>query len=193
MVNLARINEAKQDNAVSGPSDTPMPTNPEIVQQAELETARECAALYEKHFRNASRQVSWTKAAKECLDAVQADAVAQLSKAAATNESLSSTIESLSDTIDSQSNSISDAQQCLKGSHLSVNCPHTTRATQLDNDPIHMGHPTLAEGVIMTHGSPYHIYHLPIWVIHLNTFDMKLTIYVWDSFFNVNSTVMFVS
>jgi hypothetical protein len=45
----------------------------------------------------------------------------------------------------------------------------------------------------MTHSSPYHIYHLPIWVIHLNTFDMELTIYVWDSFFNVNSTVMFVS
>jgi hypothetical protein len=44
----------------------------------------------------------------------------------------------------------------------------------------------------MTHGSPYHIYHLPIWVIHLNTFDMELTIYVWDSFFNVNSMVMFV-
>ena len=44
----------------------------------------------------------------------------------------------------------------------------------------------------MTHGSPYHIYHLPIWVMHLNTFDMELTIYVQDSFFNVNSTVMFV-
>ncbi|KIM79234.1 hypothetical protein PILCRDRAFT_10642 [Piloderma croceum F 1598] len=120
MVNLARINEAKQGNAVSAPSDTPMSTDPEIVRQAELETAREHAALYEKHFRNASCQVSHTKAAKECLeeclDAVQADAVAQLSKAAATNKSLSSTIESLRDTIDSQSDSISDAQQHLKGS-----------------------------------------------------------------------------
>jgi len=45
----------------------------------------------------------------------------------------------------------------------------------------------------ITHGSPYHIYHLPIWVMHLNTFDMEHTIYVQDSFFNVNSTVMFVS
>jgi len=44
----------------------------------------------------------------------------------------------------------------------------------------------------ITHGSPYHIYHLPIWVTHLNTFDMEHTIYVWDSFFNVNLTVMFV-
>ena len=133
-----------------------------------------------------------------------------------------------------------------------VNCPHTTWATWLDNDPIHTGHPTSAEGVIvsvwhgsaegvlypygtgpptphctiphrsagqpcnivhiwhglagailylyctgwprtMTHDSPYHIYHLPIWVMHLNTFDMELTIYVRGSFFNVNSTVMFVS
>ncbi|KIM74390.1 hypothetical protein PILCRDRAFT_92576 [Piloderma croceum F 1598] len=110
MVNLARINEAKQD--------------PEIVRQAELETARERAASYEKHFQNASRQVSHTKAAKEHLeehlDAIQADAVAQLSEAAATNKSLSSTIESLHDTIDSQSDSISDAQQRLKGSHSRI-------------------------------------------------------------------------
>ena len=42
------------------------------------------------------------------------------------------------------------------------------------------------------HGSPYHIYHLPIWVMHLNTFDMEHIIYIWDSFFNMNSTVMFI-
>lgn len=118
------MNDAKQGNAVSGPSDTPMSTDPKIVQQAKLETARECADLYEKHFRNASRQVSRTKAAKahleECLDAVQADTVAQLSKAAAMNKSLSSTIESLRDTIKSQSNSISDAQQRLKGSDCCI-------------------------------------------------------------------------
>ena len=122
--NLARMNDAKQGNAVSGPSDTPMSTDPKIVQQAKLETARECADLYEKHFRNASRQVSRTKAAKahleECLDAVQADTVAQLSKAAAMKKSLSSTIESLQDTIKSQSNSISDAQQRLKGSDCCI-------------------------------------------------------------------------
>ena len=79
----------------------------------------------------------------------------------------------------------------------------------------HMGHPTSAKGMIVpmwhrlakavlylyhtarprsiTHSSPYHIYHLPIWVMHLNTFDMEHTIYVQDSFFNVNSMVMFVS
>jgi len=38
-----------------------------------------------------------------------------------------------------------------------------------------------------------HIYHLPIWVIHLNTFNMEHIIYVWDSFYNMNSMVMFVS
>jgi hypothetical protein len=99
MANLAGMNDAKQGNAVSGPSETLMSTDPEIVQQAELETTRECADLYEKHFQNVSHQVSCTKAAKahleECLDAIQADAVAQLSEAAAMNELLSSTIESL--------------------------------------------------------------------------------------------------
>ena len=42
-----------------------------------------------------------------------------------------------------------------------------------------------------THCSPYHIYHLPIWVMYLNTFDVEHIIYVQDSFFNMNSMVMF--
>jgi hypothetical protein len=58
------------------------------VRQAEFETARERAASYEKHFQNASRRISHTKAAKEHLDAVQADTVAQLSEAAATHHSV---------------------------------------------------------------------------------------------------------
>jgi hypothetical protein len=43
-----------------------------------------------------------------------------------------------------------------------------------------------------THHSFYHISHLPIWVMHLNTFDVEHIIYVWNSFFNVNSMVVFV-
>jgi hypothetical protein len=39
-------------------------------------------------------------------------------------------------------------------------------------------------------GSLYHIYHLPILVMHLNAFDMEHITYVWDSFFNMDSTVM---
>jgi hypothetical protein len=105
MANLAKIKNDKQGNVVSGPSDASMSTDPEIVQQAELKTAREHAATYEKHFWNASCQVSHTKAAKECLeeclDAIQAEAAAQLSEAATMLESQSSTIESLCDTIDS--------------------------------------------------------------------------------------------
>jgi hypothetical protein len=43
MANLAKIKDDKQGNVVSGPSDASMSTDPEIVRQAELETARECA------------------------------------------------------------------------------------------------------------------------------------------------------
>ena len=43
-----------------------------------------------------------------------------------------------------------------------------------------------------THHSLYHIYHLPIWVMHLNTFDIEHSIDVQDSFFNMNSMVIFV-
>jgi hypothetical protein len=124
MANLAKMKDDKQGNVASGPSDASMSTDPEIVRQAELETARERAATYEKRFRNVSRQVSRTKAAKERLeerlDAVQAEAAAQLSKAATTIGSQSSTIESLHDTIDSQSDSISDAQQRLKASESRI-------------------------------------------------------------------------
>jgi hypothetical protein len=43
----------------------------------------------------------------------------------------------------------------MANSHLSVELFHTTRATRLDNGPIHMGHPTSAEGLIVPvpHGS----------------------------------------
>jgi hypothetical protein len=45
----------------------------------------------------------------------------------------------------------------------------------------------------VSHFSKFSILLDLIQVMHLNTFDMKHIIYVWDSFFNVNSIVMFVS
>ena len=71
------------------------------------------------------------------------------------------------------------------GQGCSVPVPHRSAGAV-----VHLYHTVWPRA--MTHGSPYHIYHLPIWVIHLNTFDMELTIYVQDSFFNVNWMVMFV-
>jgi hypothetical protein len=78
----------------------------------------------------------------------------------------------------------------------------------------HTGHPMPARGLIVpapyslakavlylyhmgqprsfTHGSPYHIYYLPILVIYLHAFDMEHIIYVCDLVFNENSTICFV-
>ena len=82
---------------------------------------------------------------------------------------------------------------------LSLYCTHTTQVGQCNIVPVPHGSAEIvlysyhiAQQRSITHGSPYYIYHLPIWVMHLNTFDMEHTIYVWDSFFNVNSMVMFV-
>src|ERR1700676_134686 len=117
MANLAKMNEAKQGNQDSGPSNTSMSTDPESVHQVELEAARERAALYERHFRNVSCQVGHVQASKQCLeehlDTVQAEAATQLAETAAANESLSSTISSLTETLSSQSATLSDTQQEL--------------------------------------------------------------------------------
>ena len=124
MANLAKINEAKQGNQDSGPSNTSMSTDPESVHQAELEAASEHAALYERHFRNASCQVGHVQASKqrleERLDTVQAEAATQLAETVAANESPSSTISSLTETLSSQSAALSDMQQELDDSKYRI-------------------------------------------------------------------------
>ena len=56
VANLTKMKDDKQGNVASGSSDASMSTDPEIVRQAELETAGEHAATYEKCFQNASCQ-----------------------------------------------------------------------------------------------------------------------------------------
>jgi len=120
MSNLAKMNETKQGNSDSGPSNTPMSTDPETVRQAELEAARERAESYERRFRNVTHQVGHAQASKkrleEHLETVQAEGATQLAEAAAANETLSSTISSLTETVSSQSAALSDMQQELDNS-----------------------------------------------------------------------------
>src|SRR6267154_4107158 len=104
-------------NSDSGPTNNPMSTDPETVQQVGLDAVREHAESYERHFRNVTRQVGHAQASKkrleEHLETVQAEGATQLAEAAAANETLSSTISSLTETVSSRSAALSDMQEEL--------------------------------------------------------------------------------